>query len=113
MAQRVPRPSSAPPSHTQAPGPPSDLGGKVDEVRKAVIFILKDTDWPEEASNDVQDLIREMEAPLALDNLPKERTEAPEELKTAIDQLLWYASGKRADEIEGRVGEIRYYKERI
>ncbi|KAG8902571.1 hypothetical protein FRC00_001364 [Tulasnella sp. 408] len=88
MAQRVPRPSSAPPAHTQAPGPPSDLGVRVDEVRKAVIFILKDTDWPEEASNDVQDLIREMEAPLALDKLPKEATEVPEELNTAVHQLL-------------------------
>ncbi|KAG8918152.1 hypothetical protein FRC00_012793, partial [Tulasnella sp. 408] len=107
MAQRIPRPNSAPPSNNQAHGPPSDPGGQVDDARKAVLFILKvthspsdvclpwrssagvqDTDWPKEASNDVQNLIRNMEAPLALNKLPKEGTETPEELKTAIYQLL-------------------------
>ncbi|KAG8964191.1 hypothetical protein FRC00_003537 [Tulasnella sp. 408] len=106
MAQRIPRPNSAPPSNNQAPGPPSDPGGQVDDARKAVLFILKDTDWPKEASNDVQNLIRNMEAPLALNKLAKEGTEIHEELKTAIYHLL--ASGKRADEVEGGVGEIRY-----
>ncbi|KAG8902572.1 hypothetical protein FRC00_001365 [Tulasnella sp. 408] len=103
MAQRIQRPSSAPPPNNGAPGPPSGLGGQVDDARKAVISILEvthslvqDTHWPKEASNDVQDLIREMEAPLALDKLPKEVTEVPEELKTEIHHLLGHLESAQA-----------------
>ncbi|KAG9024171.1 hypothetical protein FS837_005461, partial [Tulasnella sp. UAMH 9824] len=88
MAQRIPGPSSAPPSNNEAPGPPPDLRGRVDDTRKAVLSVLKDTDWPRQASNDVQDLIRKMEAPLALNKLPKEGTEIFEQVKTIIRQLL-------------------------
>ncbi|KAG9023585.1 hypothetical protein FS837_005715, partial [Tulasnella sp. UAMH 9824] len=107
MAQRIPRPSSAPPSSNQPPGLPSDLGGKIHGAGQVVLSILKvthntsdfvvhrrssagvqDTDWPKQASNDVQDLIRKIEAPLVLDKLPKEETECPDQLKTAIYQLL-------------------------
>ncbi|KAG9028416.1 hypothetical protein FS837_003890, partial [Tulasnella sp. UAMH 9824] len=88
MAQRIQRPGSAPPSNNNAPGSPPDLGGQVDDARKSVLSILKDTDWPKEASNDVQDLMREMGAPLALNKLPKEEAKVPEEVKTAIHQLL-------------------------
>ncbi|KAG9040391.1 hypothetical protein FS837_000712 [Tulasnella sp. UAMH 9824] len=95
MAQRIPRPSSAPPSSNQPPGPPSDLGGKVHDARQAVLSILKrssaavqDTDWPKEASNDVRDLIRNMEASPALQKFWKEGTETPEQLEIAIYELL-------------------------
>ncbi|KAG8902579.1 hypothetical protein FRC00_001372 [Tulasnella sp. 408] len=103
MAQRIQRPSSAPPSNNGALGPPPDLCGQVDGARNAVLSILKDTDWPKEASNEIEDLIRKIEAPLGLDKLTKEKRADPEELNTAINQFL----GKRADEIEGRVGKIR------
>ncbi|KAG9041554.1 hypothetical protein FS837_012091, partial [Tulasnella sp. UAMH 9824] len=107
MAQRILRPSSAPPSNNQPPGPPSDLGGKVHDARQAVLSILRvthstsdlglhwrsstevqDTDWPKEASNDVQDLIRNMEASPALQMLRKEGTETPEQVEIAIYELL-------------------------
>ncbi|KAG9030638.1 hypothetical protein FS837_003220, partial [Tulasnella sp. UAMH 9824] len=88
MAQRIQRPSSAPPSNNQPPGPPLDLGGKVHDARQAVLSILKDTDWPKQASNDAQDLIRKLEAPLVLDKLPKEGTEGHDQIKTATHQLL-------------------------
>ncbi|KAG8938011.1 hypothetical protein FRC00_002950 [Tulasnella sp. 408] len=109
MATRIQRPNSAPPSNNETPGPPPDLGGQVDGARNAVLSILKDTDWPKEASNDVEDLIRKIEAPIVLDELTKEGTAIPEELNTEIHQLL----GKRADEIEGRVGKIRPEEEGI
>ncbi|KAG9029331.1 hypothetical protein FS837_003594, partial [Tulasnella sp. UAMH 9824] len=94
MAQRIQRPSSAPPSNSQAPGPP-DLGGQVDDARKSVLSILKGTDWPKEASYDVQDLVREIEAPLALNKLPKEEIEMHEQLKTAIHQLFGHLESAR------------------
>ncbi|KAG9040337.1 hypothetical protein FS837_000772 [Tulasnella sp. UAMH 9824] len=88
MAQRIPRPSSTPPSNNQPPGAPSDLGDQVDDAKKAVLFILKDTDWPKDVSNEVQNLIRNMQAPLALNKIPKEGTDTPEELANAIHQFL-------------------------
>ncbi|KAG8916085.1 hypothetical protein FRC01_003390, partial [Tulasnella sp. 417] len=47
-----------------------------------------DTNWPKEASNDVQGFIETLETQLSLDNLTNEGTEIPEELKATLQQLL-------------------------
>ncbi|KAG8909512.1 hypothetical protein FRC01_006893, partial [Tulasnella sp. 417] len=80
-----------PQNSTQSPYNPnlwSSLGGKVDNTKGAVLSILKETAWPKEASNDAQALIQTMEAPLDLDNLPKDETQIPTEVKTSIKLLL-------------------------
>ncbi|KAG8929903.1 hypothetical protein FRC01_003560 [Tulasnella sp. 417] len=88
MVHRIQRPGSGPPSTRGAPGPPSNLGGKVGEARNSILSILKDTNWPKEASNDVKGFIETLETQLALDQLPNQGTEIPEEVEVTLKQLV-------------------------
>ncbi|KAG8920180.1 hypothetical protein FRC01_000885, partial [Tulasnella sp. 417] len=48
----------------------------------------QDTNWPKEASNDVRAFAETMETQLALDKVPNEEEEVPEQLKLALERLL-------------------------
>ncbi|KAG8907079.1 hypothetical protein FRC01_007822, partial [Tulasnella sp. 417] len=48
----------------------------------------QDTNWPKEASNDVRAFAETMETQLALDKIPNEEEEVPEQLKFALERLL-------------------------
>ncbi|KAG8926014.1 hypothetical protein FRC01_009444 [Tulasnella sp. 417] len=88
MALSILRLVSAPPSSSLVPSRSFDLCGKVNDIKKSVLSILKDTNWPKEASDDVQDFIQTVETQLALDKVLNEGKEAPERLKVALERLL-------------------------
>ncbi|KAG8926013.1 hypothetical protein FRC01_009443 [Tulasnella sp. 417] len=48
----------------------------------------QDTNWPKEASNDVRAFAETMETQLALDKVPNEEEEVPEQVKLALERLL-------------------------
>ncbi|KIO31984.1 hypothetical protein M407DRAFT_216493 [Tulasnella calospora MUT 4182] len=97
------RSSSAPPSRSQPLS--SNLGGKGNEARNFVISTLKDTDWPKEVANDVQTLINTIEMLPDLENISKDESQIPAEVKVSIKLLL-----KELESVRTRLeGESKKY----
>ncbi|KAG8918313.1 hypothetical protein FRC01_001930 [Tulasnella sp. 417] len=86
MALRAIDPDYAPSSHNGIRF--SNFGSKINGVKEAILLVLKDTDWPEHATNDVQALIQTMENLSVLNTLPKEENEIPDQPKIEIERLL-------------------------
>ncbi|KAG9031543.1 hypothetical protein FS837_002952 [Tulasnella sp. UAMH 9824] len=80
------RPSSAPPSHSQTPH--SDMSRRAEAVRTAVISILKDTDWPKVVTDDVQALIKTMNALADIDKVTTNETKILGDPKVSIKSVL-------------------------